>query len=759
VREHSVIGLIGIIAQFGTAGLLCLVFVLLPRIGTRRRLIWIWAGAFAAKAVATSDFALEAVDGFARLAPQHNVWTATLDFLYWPSTLLFVVLMTVGALEFARRQMSAVALWRTVAGVAIAGALIGMTEARSFGHQLLVIGTPVVLFGSVQFVIAEATGPRKRGLLLLAVAMTIYAVDATAYLLEYLQTGLPVGMVRYVNQFSTSAPYIDALALILVGTAVVVTLVQDSLLEADQERLERIHALASSEDRLKRVISGAGEAIVTVGPSGTIELANPAADMMFAARDGRIAGRRLSDFVDPGGVGVLLADRGGGDGGPSQTTSRTTVGYRGDGTSFPLEVTVAPIAVDGGRGAVAVMRDLTQQRAAEREREEFERRMAEAEKMLAIGRVVSGVAHELNNPLAVVLGQSEQLYDSAPNAEVKFGLRMINEQAQRARHIVKDLLAFARRRDDARESVNLAASARRVVSSQARAAEDHGVALVTNVPERLPPVVADPLAIDQVLVNLVDNALDAAGPDGTVTISGRASNGRTELVVEDSGPGISEQHLGRIFEPFYTTKPTGQGTGLGLSVSTGLIEQQGGTLRVENRPTAGIGARFIVSVPIDPDAMASMPAPRKAVTLPAPAIRHDGTPAEVMLIDDEPAVRATLARIFQRGGWELREAGTGDEALEWLLEVPAERAPGVILCDLKMPGMNGRELYAKLMERRPELATRVIFVTGDVVEQTTASFLASAGREVVEKPFTVAEVALAVQRVMAREPQISKNPA
>ncbi len=500
----------------------------------------------------------------------------------------------------------------------------------------------------------------------------------------------------------------------------------------------------------RRVIAGAGEAIVTVSDRGGIDLANPAFDAMFGVPPGRTIGRDIAELVEVTGTELMGRNTSNGPPGSRAPAPRATIGRRSDGSTFPLEVTVGQLAVDGTRGTVAIMRDLTEQRATEREREAFERRMAEAEKMLAIGRVVSGVAHELNNPLAVVLGQSEQLYETARESEMRSGLRMINEQAQRARHIVKDLLAFARRRDDSREPVNMAASARRVAASQSGQATDHRVTMLTNLPERLPPVVADPVAIEQILVNLIDNAFDAAGSGGTVTVSGRGANGRTEILVEDSGPGIADEMLARIFEPFFTTKPTGQGTGLGLSVSTGLAEQQGGTLRVENRPAPGVGARFILAIPIDPDAMAAVPASRKTVTLPAPPRRDDGSVAEAMLIDDEAAVRATLARIFQRGGWALRESATGEEGLAWLLTVPSERAPVVILCDLKMPGINGRELYSRLVEQRPDLVPRVIFVTGDVVEQSTAAFLASAGREVVEKPFTVAEIAIAVEKVVSR---------
>ena len=204
---------------------------------------------------------------------------------------------------------------------------------------------------------------------------------------------------------------------------------------------------------------------------------------------------------------------------------------------------------------------------------------------------------------------------------------------------------------------------------------------------------------------------------------------------------------GRIFEPFFTTKGPGQGTGLGLSVSRELAEQQGGTLRFENRPAPGIGARLVLSLPVAimPTAEAS---PGRGAAFPLPPVRGDGTAAEVMLVDDESAVRTTLGKMFVRAGWRVREASGGEDALSWLLTVTDAETPAVILCDLKMPGMNGRELYRQLAQRRPLLAQRFIFVTGDVVESMSNGFIADSGRDVVEKPFTIAEIGSAVERVV-----------
>jgi CheY-like chemotaxis protein len=255
------------------------------------------------------------------------------------------------------------------------------------------------------------------------------------------------------------------------------------------------------------------------------------------------------------------------------------------------------------------------------------------------------------------------------------------------------------------------------------------------------------VAVEQILGNLIDNGLDAAGPDGTVRVSACLADDRVELSVEDSGRGVPDEIAGRVFEPFFTTKDPGQGTGLGLSVSRELAERQGGTLRFENRPAAGTGARVTLSLPV-----AGVEAVDGSITtaarFPVPPVRADGATAEVMLIDDEPAVRTTLGKMFTRAGWRVREAGGGPEALSWLLAVTDADAPAVILCDLKMPGMNGRDVYGQVVQRRPTLTRRFIFVTGDVVESQSNGFITNSGRDVVEKPFTIAEIGSAVERVL-----------
>ena len=740
----SELELIGLLLLWAVGVLLLLFFIQLPRFGAYRNLLWTWIAAWAALVVGRSGEALASARVLGGSRTGGMFLQSLLSSLETAGRLGFLALITLGAIEAAGRRVPRPVLRQVVLGAVVVGLLLSAFDQGNLSRHVVLFATPVLFFGSAQLLIAAARGERARGLSYLALGMVLYAGLSTLYMLAslgrttVLSTALNDWMVRtsgYGLAFGTG----------LLGAAVVVLVVQDSVLEAARVREEHVRDVGASAARLKGIIEAAGEAIVTFGPDQKIDLANAAAAHLFRLPAGAVLGRRLDELVhlDRGGWDELLQPVM--QEAPSQVTRRAT-GRRPNGDSIPLEFTVG--ALDHGEvpgGGVAILRDLSQRLAAESEREMFERRVAESEKMLAIGRVVSGVAHELNNPLAVVLGQSEQLVDVSGNEEVRRGLQLINEQAHRARHIVKDLLAFVRHREDRREVVSLSALAEHVVASQARATIDHQVVVQVDVERPGPTVAADRLGLEQVVLNLLDTAMDAAGPGGTVRITVRSTPQGGLLTVEDDGPGVPDELVHRIFEPFFTTKPVGQGTGLGLAVSTGLLEQHGGTLALENRPEVGIGARFVIRLPRPAEGLLPTPEDEAPATTSPPAA--GGT---VLVVDDEPAVRSTVSRILKRWGWSVVDAASGAEALRFLGD-PGQPRPSLVLCDLKMPEMTGSELYAHLERDHAALARRTIFVTGDVVELDTAEFLDNPDRIVVEKPFTMRELAAAISKVMQRE--------
>ncbi|HEY4102060.1 MAG TPA: ATP-binding protein [Gemmatimonadales bacterium] len=742
--------IIGPVVEWASALLLVGAFVLLLPLSSQRRLVVIWLTAWAAQAFSLTYPALESIGQIVHSAggPGLGMWATIILPFFWPARFLFIAAVGFGGLSAAGRRAPVHIERSALIAVAIFGIGLGVLDADRIGGVVEAIATPLVFFGAAQFIFTAAVGPRFRGLTFLGVVTTLYGTLATCYLIDKLSPGSTGSLMTLIHVVRFSALYGDAIALALLGVGVIVVIVQEAFLDVIEAHEKRIRAVAESEFRLNDIIQAAQEAIVTFDAGGRIELANEGAALLLGVEPGALVGQPISGVIDRPTESVLdlmheaevRANR--------DLITYPASGIRVDGERFPIEFTVGRLRNAEKPGGVVVIRDLTLQQAMLAEREEFERKMAESEKMMAIGRVVSGVAHELNNPLAVVLGESEQLAETAPGGEVRTGLRMIHEQANRARHIIRDLLAFVRHRDDQREEINPVHLVERTVATLRPVAEARSVTLTADIPDRMHAIRVDPAAIEQVLVNLIDNAFDAVPAGGAVRVRIRIAGDRVELIVDDTGPGIPDELVGKVFEPFYTTKETGRGPGLGLSVSFGIAEQHDGSLRLENRPASGIGARFILSLPSAGPVADTTPAMKRP--FPSPPLR-DGKAAEVMLIDDEPAVRATLAKLFARTGWQVRQAASGHEAIEWLAQVSDSDAPVVILCDLKMPGMGGQEFHREISRTRPALAKRVIFVTGDAVESVSSGFIAASGCQVVEKPFTVAEIARAVSTTVNGE--------
>lgn len=727
MRPFANVQLLAVVLQWITALMLVGVFLFFRGEGDARRTIAIWLGVWIAHAISMSAFALESLayltGHFPHPVADYLIW------LHWPASLASPVLVLLGTLcvlEGRTPSRSTV----VVVGTGIASAflipLLGLDDIATRLRDLLV---PTLLFTAAVVVISRADGARRRGLLLLGAALTVYAIVATLAVIAGL--GGPMIPAAVMVPLQLASGYGEAVSLVGLASAVIIVIVQDSLLLVDRAREERMVAVASSEARLAAIIGAAAEAIVTVNAVDCVELVNPAAERLFGADAAALLGRSMDELIPVGGTG-----------------------RRRDGTMFPVEVTEGDLAGRPGGGRVVLIRDLTEQRALQEERARLEQQMAESEKMMAIGRIASGVAHELNNPLSVVLGQSEQLVAEITDGEVRSGLQLINEQAFRARHIVKDLLAFVRPREDRRTACTVQPLVERAVASVAGQIATSGTSLTTTMPDGPLEAFADAVAVEQVLVNLLDNALDAVGTGGTVRVVVRVVGDLIEVVVEDSGPGAPEEVIPRLFEPFYTTKPIGEGTGLGLPVSLGLIEQQGGTLTFENRPIPGVGARVRVRLPVAvsiPSAAAPEPRATHPATFPLPPRRADGQVGEVLVIDDEVAVRATLSRMFRRSGWRVREASRGEEALLALLGEDGEPLPDVIFCDLRMPGLSGQQVHDALFTARPELLRRFAFVTGDVIGDGAARYLIESGRPVLEKPFTIAEAAAVVERILSTD--------
>jgi PAS domain S-box-containing protein len=363
-------------------------------------------------------------------------------------------------------------------------------------------------------------------------------------------------------------------------------------------------------------------------------------------------------------------------------------------------------------------------------------RMLQSEKLAAIGELVAGAAHELNNPLGAVMLYAQLLQHRDVSQEMQRDLDRIVEQAQRASNIVQSLLEFARQRTPVRKPVQVDEVIRSSLALIRYELNTHNVLAELELPGDLPVTMADPHQLQQVFVNLIGNAYQAmssAFGGGLLTISAGygpsqvgdppAGEPVLHVTVADNGPGIDPELLGRIFDPFFTTKEPGAGTGLGLSVCHGIISEHGGQIWAES--VLGAGSRFHVELPVVPPQDSF---PEDALLQPSPV-----QPARLLVVDDEPTVRETLARVLEDHGYEVRTAGDGGAALEQVRRHPFD----LILCDMRMPGISGPAFYEQVLSHDPALARRILFSTGDVVSPATRDFLDHHDVPVLAKPFTV----------------------
>jgi two-component system NtrC family sensor kinase len=402
---------------------------------------------------------------------------------------------------------------------------------------------------------------------------------------------------------------------------------------------------------------------------------------------------------------------------------------------------VARAAAVGGLDVEAIVRDVSERKRLDDQARDLYQQLLQAEKMAALGQTISGVAHELNNPLATILASAEQLARRPVDPAIRRGLETILGEAERAAKIVRNLLTFARKRHTTRAMVDLNQVVRETLALRQYGLRATNIDVIDALAAGLPPLFADPYQLQQILLNLVINAEQAmlsAHGRGVLTVRSWQHPDRDAVVLEvnDDGPGVPETVLPRIFDPFFTTKASGQGTGLGLTVAYAIAEEHGGSLRVES--SAAGGASFFLELPTGGT---SVVAPAPTLDL-APGA---GAGAHVLLVEDEAALAAAVSEGMRDAGFLVTEARDGEEGLARL----GERAFDLVVCDLRMPRMDGPAFYRAMAAATPALARRVIFVTGDVAGTEAERFLEESGCRWLAKPFRLSELLRTVREVLA----------
>ena len=487
-----------------------------------------------------------------------------------------------------------------------------------------------------------------------------------------------------------------------------------------------------------------GVYIGTLGPEQTTTIAaNPYLKLIFGyASETAEADVRPFDpdrFADPQARAALV-ERLGSDGAVTDYLVRLR---RADSTAVWVELTARADAPDpdGNVRVEALVRDVSERKKLDDETRDLYHQLLQAEKMAALGQTISGVAHELNNPLATILSWADRLsHRPAIDDTMRRGLETILTESERAARIVRSLLTFARKRQTTRAMVDLNHIVRETLALRAYDQRVSNISVIDALAAGLPQVFADGHQIQQVLLNLVINAeqamLSANGRGVLVARSWHnADHESVTLEINDDGPGIPETLQPKIFDPFFTTKDVGQGTGLGLTVAYAIVQEHGGRIRLESRE--GGGASFFIELPVSGKLPAAVAAEKQLTQTAAPSVAG----ASILVVEDEAPLATAVVDALQDAGYLADWAADGEQALASVGAKPYD----LVICDVKMPKVDGMAFYRSLLDREPALARRVVFVTGDVAGTAAETFLNESGCGWLAKPFRLGDLMRAVR--------------
>ena len=474
--------------------------------------------------------------------------------------------------------------------------------------------------------------------------------------------------------------------------------------------------LSRSEARYRNLVESASDAIVTLDANGRFTTVNHAAEIISGYRREELVGQwfapMLSDDELPKALGHFQKALAG------ETGLFETQFYRKDGEGRTISVTYSTPQRD--EEVLCLIRDVTDQKM-------LQEQLIQSEKMSAIGQLVSGVAHELNNPLAGISAFAQLLL-----AEKRFppdqrtAAETIYSEARRASRIVQNLLTFARQHRAEKGPAALNQVLDDTLELRGYELRVRGIDVRREYDEALPDTMGDGHQLQQVFLNLITNSEQAMeraeGRHHRLTVRTRRAGDAIRIEIEDTGGGVPPNLLERIFNPFFTTKPTGHGTGLGLSISLGIVREHEGRIWAENAPQGG--ARFVVELPVI--------TPRASGEFPAALAAHPvGDSLHILVVDDEASVRVALQRYLAARGHDVETTASGQDALGLLRTGEYD----AVIVDMRMPDLSGEQLFEELRAADREHAERVIFTTGDLVSEQMRRFLDGSGRPCVPKPF------------------------
>jgi two-component system NtrC family sensor kinase len=519
-------------------------------------------------------------------------------------------------------------------------------------------------------------------------------------------------------------------------------LAQVSALKNERAVLET--RVNSVEERCRSLFDQANEAILIANTADLriLDLNKPAERLLGVGRE-EATHRTLPSFLHVS-AGSRELPSAGGDWREWIAARREICLTGGSSGLVAVEVDSAPVQFGTKPAFQFFMREIT-------DRLKLEQQLRQSEKLSALGRMISGVAHELNNPLTVIKGYLDLVVSHHAISEgTRKDLEKVSRECDRATKLVKNFLAFARDAPVRREPVNLNELVQRLADLRKIELLLGRVDFEVDLDPDLPLVHADADQMHQVLANLITNAIqvlvdrDPALPR-RIRVESGVAGGMVRVAIEDTGPGVPRELENRIFEPFFTTKVVGTGTGLGLSIAHQILSDHGGRIYHQRSPLGGAGF-YLEIPPVEAEEEATAAPPPPAIAL-APPRRGGGI--RILVLDDERQIAELLTEMLTLLGYEPHACVAPAQALEAL----ETETYDLILSDFRMPMMNGEEFYHRVRERDPGLASRIVFLTGDVVNEETSAFLAATGNAHLGKPFQIPALAALIEETAARAPK------
>lgn len=509
------------------------------------------------------------------------------------------------------------------------------------------------------------------------------------------------------------------------------------------ERLQMMEALRRSEERYRTMLEEMEEAYYEVDLKGNFTFFSDALCRQLGYSREEIMGLSYQVYVPPENSKKVFE--------VYNTVYRTGEPHKlftssqikKDGTRIYTEDSIFPMRDEEGKiiGFRGISRDITDRKQRDEERKQLEQKAQFASRLASVGELASGVAHEINNPLTAVIGYAHLLLDRKDiPVDIKRDVEVINEGAQRVAGIIKKLLVFARQTKPERTYVDVNEIINTTLELRAYSLQGSNIKVILQFDPDLPMTVADPGQLQQVFLNLIMNAeaeVKLAHGGGKLAIKTEQMGDNLRVSFKDNGLGIAKENLERIFNPFFTTRKVGQGTGLGLSVCHGIVTEHKGRIWAESQ--LGKGATFIVELPIVNE--------NKQLEMPEPVVRETrkASRAKILVVDDELVIRQFVSQILAEEGHEVEAVDSAEGALE---EVNSKEYQAIML-DIKMPGMSGIELYQHFQKISPPLADKVVFITGDVMGTSTMTFLSKTKAPYIIKPFDAKQLKAEINRVLA----------